>query len=219
MMTGTLRIALILVSVGTLFLMMRRIRQSKMQIESAVFWIVLALVLVVFSIFPAVADFAAHCLGIYSTANFLFLFAIFVLIVKVFYMTIHISQLEMKIRELVQQMALDEKKNREEKELLKELLAEKAETGEMQTQGQAGNALLKGLYAEKADEGRMQSQAGKAQSEGLPVGRTDAARTPNQTGNAQREEPAAEKTDAGRTGDDGAQAAHFSANDSGRRDG
>ena len=127
MMTMTLRIALTLVSVGTLFLMMRRIRQSRMQIESAVFWIVLALVLVVFSLFPAAADFAAHCLGIYSTANFLFLFAIFVLIVKVFYMTIHISQLEMKIKELVQQIALDEKKNQEEKARLQELLADGAE--------------------------------------------------------------------------------------------
>lgn len=123
MMTMTLRIALILVSVGTLLLMMRRIRQSKMQIESAVFWIVLALVLVVFSLFPAAADLAAHCLGIYSTANFLFLFAIFVLIVKVFYMTIHISQLETKIRELVQQMALDEKKRQEEKAYFEKLLA------------------------------------------------------------------------------------------------
>ena len=127
MMTMTLRVALILVSVGTLFLMMRRIRQSKMQIESAVFWIVLALVLVVFSLFPAAADFAAHCLGIYSTANFLFLFAIFVLIVKVFYMTIHISQMETKIRELVQKMALDEKKNQEEKAQLLKLLDEKTE--------------------------------------------------------------------------------------------
>ena len=123
MMTMTLRIALILVSVGTLLLMMRRIRQSKMQIESAVFWIVLVLVLVVFSLFPAVADLAAHCLGIYSTANFLFLFAIFVLIVKVFYMTIHISQLETKIRELVQQMALDEKKRLEERAYFETLLA------------------------------------------------------------------------------------------------
>lgn len=115
MMTTTLRAALILVSVGTLFLMMRKIRQSKVQIESAIFWIVLALVLVVFSIFPSVADFASRLLGIYATANFLFLFAIFILIVKVFYMTIHISQLETKVKELVQQMALEEKL-REEKE-------------------------------------------------------------------------------------------------------
>lgn len=109
MMTMTLRIALILVSVATFVLMMRKIRQSKVQIESAIFWIILALVLVVFSIFPGVADLASRLLGIYATTNFLFLFAIFVLIVKVFYMTIHISQLETRVKALVQQMALDEK--------------------------------------------------------------------------------------------------------------
>lgn len=114
MMTMTLRILLILVSVATFLQMMRKIRQSKIQIESAIFWIVLSLVLVVFSVFPSIADLAAHCLGIYSTANFLFLFAIFLLIVKVFHMTIHISQLETKIKDLVQQMALDEMARREE---------------------------------------------------------------------------------------------------------
>lgn len=119
MMTMTLRIALILVSVATFVLMMRKIRQSKVQIESAIFWIILALVLVVFSIFPGVADLASRLLGIYATTNFLFLFAIFVLIVKVFYMTIHISQLETRVKELVQQMALDEK-FREEAERLKD---------------------------------------------------------------------------------------------------
>ena len=114
MMTATLRAALILVSVGTFFLMMRKIRQSKVQIESAIFWIVLAIVLVVYSIFPSAADLCARILGIYSTANFLFLFAIFLLIMKVFNMTIHISQLETRIKELVQQMALEEKKHEEE---------------------------------------------------------------------------------------------------------
>ena len=109
MMTMTLRIALVLVSLGTFSLMMRKIRQSKLQIESAIFWIVLSIVLVVFSIFPSVADFASRLLGIYATTNFLFLFAIFLLIVKVFYMTIHISQLETRVKELVQQMALEEK--------------------------------------------------------------------------------------------------------------
>lgn len=114
MMTLKLRIALILVSVATFYLIIRKIRQSKVQIESAIFWILLAMVLVVYSIFPQVADFCAQVLGIYATTNFLFLFAIFILIVKVFYMTIHISQLESKLKELVQQMALEEKKHEEE---------------------------------------------------------------------------------------------------------
>ena len=55
-MTTTLRIALILVSLSTFSMIMRKIRQSRMQIESAIFWIVLALVLVVYSVFPKVAD-------------------------------------------------------------------------------------------------------------------------------------------------------------------
>ena len=113
MMTTTLRIALILVSLGTFAMIMRKIRQSRMQIE--IFWIVLALVLVVYSVFPKVADACASLLGIYATTNFLFLFAIFVLILKVFFMSIHISQLESKIKELVQAMALEEKKYEEEK--------------------------------------------------------------------------------------------------------
>lgn len=117
MMTMTLRIALVLVSLGTFSLMMRKIRQSKLQIESAIFWIVFSIVLVVFSIFPSVADFASRLLGIYATTNFLFLFAIFLLIVKVFYMTIHISQLETRVKELVQQMALEEKWREEQSQM------------------------------------------------------------------------------------------------------
>ena len=115
MMTTTLRVLLILASLGTFALMMHKIRRSKVQIESSIFWIVLALVLVVYSVFPPVADFCARLLGIYATTNFLFVLAIFVLIVKVFYMTIHLSQLETRVKELVQQMALEEKFHEEEK--------------------------------------------------------------------------------------------------------
>ena len=106
MMTMTLRIALVLVSLGTFSLMMRKIRQSKLQIESAIFWIVFSIVLVVFSIFPSVADFASRLLGIYATTNFL-----------LFYMTIHISQLETRVKELVQQMALEEKWREEQSQM------------------------------------------------------------------------------------------------------
>lgn len=122
MMTPMLRVMLVLVSFGTLFLMMRKIRQAKVQIEAAIYWVIVALMLVVFSIFPKSADFLAHLAGVYSTANFLFLFVIFLLIIKVFYMTIHISQLETKLKDLVQRMALDEKM-REEMEVGPDLAA------------------------------------------------------------------------------------------------
>ena len=111
----------------TMAFMMRKIRQAKVQIEAALFWVIMALILVVFSLFPAVADACAHLLGIYSTPNFLFLFMIFLLIVKVFGMTLQMSQMESRQKELVQRIALDQK-DREELELKIQRFLEKAES-------------------------------------------------------------------------------------------
>ena len=116
MMTVIFRLILVIVSILTMAFMMRKIRQAKVQIEAALFWVIMALILVVFSLFPAVADACAHLLGIYSTPNFLFLFMIFLLIVKVFGMTLQMSQMESRQKELVQRIALDQK-DREELEL------------------------------------------------------------------------------------------------------
>ncbi|MCB7088841.1 DUF2304 domain-containing protein [Enterocloster bolteae] len=115
MMTMIFRVILVIVSILTMAFMMRKIRQAKVQIEAALFWVIMALILVVFSLFPAVADACAHLLGIYSTPNFLFLFMIFLLIVKVFGMTLQMSQMESRQKELVQRIALDQK-DREELE-------------------------------------------------------------------------------------------------------
>ena len=76
MMTMMLRVVLIVVSVITMTFMMRKIRQAKVQIEAAMFWVIMALILVVFAVVPGAADLCARLLGIYSTPNFLFLFMI-----------------------------------------------------------------------------------------------------------------------------------------------
>ena len=116
------RVILVIVSLLTMSFMMRKIRQAKVQIEAAMFWVIVALILVVFSLFPGVADACARLLGIYSTPNFLFLFMIFLLMVKVFSMTLQVSQMESKQKELVQKIARAQKE-REELELkMQELL-------------------------------------------------------------------------------------------------
>ena len=125
-MTVIFRVILVIVSILTMAFMMRKIRQAKVQIEAALFWVIMALILVVFSLFPAVADACAHLLGIYSTPNFLFLFMIFLLIVKVFGMTLQMSQMESRQKELVQRIALDQK-DREELELKIQRFLEKEE--------------------------------------------------------------------------------------------
>ena len=126
MMQPLFRIILIIVSLGTMAYMMRKIRQAKVQIEDAMFWVMLALILVVFAACPPVADICARLLGIYSTPNFLFLFTIFLLMAKVFSMTIHISQIESKQKELIQ-------KEKEELELkVQELMDGKDRAAEVE---------------------------------------------------------------------------------------
>lgn len=107
-MSWVLRVVLILASLGTTFFMIKRIRQSRLQIEDSVFWIVFSLLLIILSVFPGLADLLANVLGIYSTVNFVFLFFIFILLIKQFLLTIKLSQLETKMRGLAQKIAIEE---------------------------------------------------------------------------------------------------------------
>ena len=109
MMTPLFRAVLVVASVGTLTVVLNRIHKAKLNIEDSIFWILLVFMFVVFAVFPVVPDTLASLLGIYSTANFLFLFMIFILIMRLFSMSMRVSSLEDKLRNLVQELALKEK--------------------------------------------------------------------------------------------------------------
>ncbi|WP_394523315.1 DUF2304 domain-containing protein [Lacrimispora sp. JR3] len=119
-MTVLLRGVLICVSILLTCYVLRKIRHSKMKIEDSIFWVMFALLLVAFSLFPRLADFVSRMVGTYSTANFIFAFMIFILLVKVFFQSIKISQLERRMTELIQAFALDREEKQEEEELKRE---------------------------------------------------------------------------------------------------
>ncbi|HIU87609.1 MAG TPA: DUF2304 domain-containing protein [Candidatus Avilachnospira avistercoris] len=114
-MTTLFRIVLVVVSLATFGVVIQKIRRSKMRLEDAVFWVLICVMVVIFALFPAVPDALSALLGIYSTANFLFLFMIFILLMKTFTMSLHISELERKIEELAQNEALRDVKPEGEK--------------------------------------------------------------------------------------------------------
>ena len=123
-MTPTLRVVLIVVSILTTFMIMRKIRQSKLQI----FWLGFSSILIVFSIFPGLPDLLAELAGTYTTANFIYLAVIFLLIVKMFHMSIKQSQLETKIKDLAQKIALDEnERGKEAQTSVKKVVSQKNE--------------------------------------------------------------------------------------------
>ena len=56
MMQTIFRVILVIVSFMTVAFMMRRIRQAKVQIEAALFWVALSAILFVFAVFPPLAE-------------------------------------------------------------------------------------------------------------------------------------------------------------------
>ena len=109
-MTVTLRLILVFASLVSCAWILRNIQKSKVRIEDSVFWICFSAGLVLISIFPQIIDFGARLTGIQSAQNFLFLVIIFVLIIKLFRMTIRISQMDSKIHTLTQTVAISKKK-------------------------------------------------------------------------------------------------------------
>lgn len=108
-MSILLRIALIVGALCMMGFMIRRIRQSKLKIEYIVFWIVFSFILVLMGVFPSLFYIISNWIGFQSPVNMIFLVIIFVLIVKSFYTTIQISQLENKIDSLTQEIAVKQK--------------------------------------------------------------------------------------------------------------
>ncbi len=108
-MTLVFRVILIVMSLLTTYYILKRIRQSKLQIEYAIFWILFAGVLIIFSLFPWLVTLFTRIVGMQLPVNFIFMFFIFVLLVKLFLMTIELSALENKVKDLTQELALEEK--------------------------------------------------------------------------------------------------------------
>lgn len=74
----------------------------------AFFWICLAFVFVILGVFPQVAIFFAELIGIQSPVNFVFLVVIFLLLLRSFLLTIRISWLEERVKNLVEEIAIRE---------------------------------------------------------------------------------------------------------------
>ena len=63
----------------------------------------------VIGIFPGIAIFLAKIVGIQSPVNFVYLVVIFLLILRSFMLTIRISWLEERVKNLVEEIAIREK--------------------------------------------------------------------------------------------------------------
>lgn len=106
-MTSILRIMLIIASLLFGTWIIRRICKSQAKIEDSVFWVFFSGILLVMSIFPEIVVWGATFTGVQAPVNFVFLCIIFILIVKIFRVSVKVSLLESKLQELTQKYGID----------------------------------------------------------------------------------------------------------------
>ncbi len=105
-MSYTLRVLLLIAALATAGWILYKIRKLKVKMEDAIFWIIFAGILCVLGIFPEFTYWLTEKMGVMSPANLIFLVIIFLLLEKVFTLSIIVSQLEEKITVLSAEVAL-----------------------------------------------------------------------------------------------------------------
>lgn len=113
-MSVELRILLLIMSILAVVYMARKISKSQMQLLDSIYWILVALVLAVFGIFPVVPTAMAKILHIDSPVNLVYLIMIFIVLLRCFLLTIRVSKMEARFQILVEELAV--RKNMEKKE-------------------------------------------------------------------------------------------------------
>lgn len=105
-MSTTLRALLIFAAIVTVIWILRQIRKFKVKMEDAIFWVFFAAVLLVLAVFPEVSFKLSSLLGFMSPSNLVFIVVIFLLVEKIFTLSIIVSQLEDKVSVLSAEVAL-----------------------------------------------------------------------------------------------------------------
>ena len=111
-----LRAFLIIGAVMAFIFGANRVHKSKILMGDAIFWVLLALLLVILAVFPGIAFFFSGLLGFISPSNFVFLLVTVLLMAKVFANSSEISMLKHRVNELAQENALLEQQQRNEKD-------------------------------------------------------------------------------------------------------
>jgi len=110
MLTLSLRIVLIIASITSFVLCVKKVKQAKLKVSDSIIWIIGSLVLIIMSIFSNLVSVISQKLGFIAPANFVFFIVIVFLLIETFMCNIRISMLNEKVKNLNHEIALKEKK-------------------------------------------------------------------------------------------------------------
>ncbi len=111
-MSVILRIILIIGSLLSFILCIKKVKQSKMKISESIIWVIGSFILILMSIFSNAVGWISAKLGFIAPVNFVFLVVIVFLLIECFLNNLKISMLNEKVKDLNHYIALQE--NRKE---------------------------------------------------------------------------------------------------------
>ncbi|MEG2017399.1 MAG: DUF2304 domain-containing protein [Clostridium sp.] len=118
-MPSLLRIEMLIIAIVFMIVVIKSINERKLWLQYSLIWIVIAVGLIVFAVFPQVVEWAAHLAKIETPSNFIYLLAIIALSAITFSLTIITSKQSQKIKTIVQLVSIEkylEKRGEEDNE-------------------------------------------------------------------------------------------------------
>lgn len=109
-MSEALRLFLFFGAIISFFVVIKNIRKSRMLIADCLCWFFISFLGLLLALFPRISFAISELLEIESPVNLVFLFLISLLLLLTFKQTIRISELEIKIRELTQDITIERNK-------------------------------------------------------------------------------------------------------------
>lgn len=113
-MSIELRVALFIGALCTMIYFLMQIRKNRLQIDYTISWTLFSALVLLLSIFPKIATKMSYVIGFESPANMVYLIVIFILIIKLFTTTIKLSDMDRKVTDLAQHIALMEEPRQKE---------------------------------------------------------------------------------------------------------
>lgn len=106
-----IQIIVAVIVIIALCVIVNMIRKKRLELRYALAWLIVGVGILVLDCFPKLIDWLAHKLGIASPVNMLFFFGFCFSLMIIFVLTISISRISIRLKQLAQELALYEKKN------------------------------------------------------------------------------------------------------------
>ena len=106
-----IQIIIALVVLVSLAIIVNMIRRKKLELRYALIWLVVGICILILDCFPELISWLSTQLGIASPVNMLFFFGFCFSLVIIFALTMAMSRMSNRIKQLAQEVAIREKEN------------------------------------------------------------------------------------------------------------